>query len=88
MRNLVVLAINDRIRKTTGATQADMAEILKKFDIERAMRFDPGESSTLVVNGQTLNISLYNSNYDENIYSLPPEPRAVSNVIIGYIKNE
>lgn len=85
--NLVVLTINGRIRESVGATHFDMAEILKKFGIQKAMGFDPGGSSTLVVNGQTLNISPYNSKYEENIYSLPPEPRAVSNVIMGYIKD-
>ncbi|MCK5028290.1 MAG: phosphodiester glycosidase family protein [Bacteroidales bacterium] len=84
--NLIVLTINGRIRESVGATHIDMAEILKKFGIQKAMGFDPGGSSTLVVNGQTLNISPYNSKYEENIYSLPPEPRAVSNVIMGYIK--
>ena len=86
-KNLIVLAINGRIRESVGATHNDMAEILKKFNIQEAMGFDPGGSSTLVVNGQTLNISPYNSRYEENIYSLLPEPRAVSNVIMGYIKN-
>jgi len=85
--NLIVLTINGRIRESVGATHFDMAEILKKFGIQKAMGFDPGGSSTLVVNGQTLNISPYNSKYEENIYSLPPEPRAVSNVIMGYIKD-
>jgi hypothetical protein len=84
--NLIVLTINGRIRESVGATHVDMAGILKKFDVKQAMGFDPGGSSTLVVQGKTLNISPYNSNYDENIYSLPPEPRAVSNVIMGYIK--
>lgn len=84
--NLVVLTINGRIRESVGATHYDMAEILKKLEIQTAMGFDPGGSSTLVVNGKTLNISPYNSNYEKNIYSLPPEPRAVSNVILGYIK--
>ncbi len=86
--NLVVLTVNGRIRESVGATHLDMAEILKNLNIQKAMGFDPGGSSTLVVNGQTLNISPYNSNYEENIYSLPPEPRAVSNVIMGYIKNK
>ncbi len=86
--NLVVLTINGRIRESVGATHYDMAEILKKFGIQKAMGFDPGGSSTLVVNGQTLNISPYNSKYEENIYSLPPDPRAVSNVIMGYIKEK
>jgi len=85
--NLIVLTINGRIRESVGATHIDMAEIMKKFNIQKAMGFDPGGSSTLVVNGQTLNISPYNSRYEENIYSLPPEPRAVSNVIMGYIKD-
>lgn len=86
--NLIVLTINGRIRESVGATHYDMANILKKFNIQKAMGFDPGGSSTLVVNGQTLNISPYNSAYEENVYSLPPEPRAVSNVIMGYIKEE
>jgi len=52
--------------------------------IRKAMGFDPGGSSTLVVNGKTLNISPYNQNYEMDIYSLPPQPRAVSNVVIGW----
>jgi hypothetical protein len=62
-----------------------MAEILHQFGIIDAMGFDPGGSSTLVVEGETKNISPYNSGYEKNIYSLPPEPRAVSNAVIGYI---
>jgi len=83
--NLVVLTINGRIRESVGATHHDMANILKRMGIKEAMGFDPGGSSTLVVSGNTLNISPYNSRYEENIYSLPPEPRAVSNVIMGYL---
>lgn len=86
--NLVVLTINGRIRESVGATHYDMANILKKFDIQKAMGFDPGGSSTLVINGKTLNISPYNSKYEENVYALPPEPRAVSNVIMGYLNEE
>ncbi|MDY6799866.1 MAG: phosphodiester glycosidase family protein [Bacteroidota bacterium] len=85
--NLVVLAINGRIRESVGATHLNMAEILQKFNIIKGMGFDPGGSSTLVVNGETLNISPYNSRYEENVFSLPPQPRAVSNVVMGYIKD-
>ena len=46
---------------------------------------DPGGSSTLVVDGEVMNISPYNKQYEENIYSLPPEPRFVANAIMGYI---
>lgn len=84
--NLYVLTINGRIRESVGATHFDMAAILEKYNIVKAMGFDPGGSSTLVVNGETLNISPYNSNYEQNIFSLPPEPRAVSNAVIGYKK--
>jgi len=49
------------------------------------MGFDPGGSSTLVVGGTTLNISPYNSKYETDAYALPPEPRAVSNAIVGFI---
>jgi hypothetical protein len=83
--NLSVLTINGRIRESVGATHQDMAEILQKLNIINAMGFDPGGSSTLVVEGKTLNISPYNRNYEKNIYALPPEPRAVSNAVIGYI---
>lgn len=86
--NLVVLTINGRIRESVGATHYDMANIMKTFNIQKAMGFDPGGSSTLVVNGQTMNISPYNSKYEENVYALPPEPRAVSNVIMGYINEK
>jgi hypothetical protein len=81
--NLVVLTINGRIRESVGATHIDMADILLKFNIQKAMGFDPGGSSTLVVKGEVLNISPYNHDYERNIYSLPPEPRAVSNAVLG-----
>ena len=59
---------------------------LQELGIDLAMGFDPGGSSTLVVDGKTLNISPYNIKYEQDIYALPPEPRAVSNAIIGYIR--
>jgi exopolysaccharide biosynthesis protein len=83
--NLSVLAVNGRIRESVGATHQDMAEILLNYNITDAMEFDPGGSSTLVVEGQTRNISPYNHDYEKNVYSLPPEPRAVSNAVIGYL---
>lgn len=82
--NLKVLTINGRIRESVGASHDNMAEILKKHGIKFAMGFDPGGSSTLVIDGEIKNISPYNSKYEENIYALPPEPRAVSNAIIGF----
>ncbi|MCK4662690.1 MAG: phosphodiester glycosidase family protein [Bacteroidales bacterium] len=86
--NLTVLTINGRIRESVGATHIDMADIMIKFGMEKAMGFDPGGSSTLVVEGKVLNISPYNSQYEKNVYSLPPEPRAVANAVIGYVDNE
>nr|WP_320117721.1 phosphodiester glycosidase family protein [uncultured Marinifilum sp.] len=85
--DLYVLTINGRIRESVGATHYDMAAILEKYNIQKAMGFDPGGSSTLVVNGKNLNISPYNSKYEQNNFSLPPEPRAVSNAVIGYKKD-
>ncbi|UCH14817.1 MAG: phosphodiester glycosidase family protein, partial [Bacteroidales bacterium] len=86
--NLLVLTVNGRIRESVGATHVDMAEIMVKLGAEKAMGFDPGGSSTLVVNNNALNISPYNKDYEKNNYSLPPEPRAVSNAIIGYTEKE
>jgi len=82
---LAVLTINGRIRESVGATHLDMAEILLKHGMDKAMGFDPGGSSTLVVGNNTLNISPYNSKYELDVYALPPEPRAVSNVLMGFI---
>ena len=61
-----------------------MAEILKSYGAVKAMGFDPGGSSTLVMDGETLNISPYNQDYEMNNYALEPEPRAVANAIIGW----
>ena len=82
--DVLVLMVNGRIRESVGATHQDMAEILDSYKAVKAMGFDPGGSSTLVVDGKLLNISPYNSNYEKDIYSLPPEPRFVSNAIIGW----
>ena len=84
--NLHVLTINGRIRESVGATHIDMAEIMQEFGMQKAMGFDPGGSSTLVVAGKTLNISPYNKEYEKNIFALPPEPRAVANTIIGFVE--
>ncbi len=83
--DLAVLTINGRIRESVGATHVDMAEILIKHGMVKAMGFDPGGSSTLVVGGKTLNISPYNHKYEYGVYALAPEPRAVSNAVIGFI---
>jgi hypothetical protein len=83
---LMVLTVNGRIRESVGATHHDMAEILAGKGMVKAMGFDPGGSSTLYAAGKTLNISPYNRDYEYNVYALPPQPRAVSNAIIGYIQ--
>ena len=82
---LMVLMVNGRIRESVGATHFDMADILLKYGMEKAMGFDPGGSSTLVVNGKIMNISPYNKDYEKDIYSLPPEPRFVANAIMGWV---
>ncbi len=85
---LMVLMVNGRIRESVGATHFDMADILLKYGMHKAMGFDPGGSSTLVVDGEIMNISPYNKNYEEDIYSLAPEPRFVANAVMGWIENE
>lgn len=84
---LMVLTVNGRIRESVGATHADMAGILAGHGMVKAMGFDPGGSSTLYAQGKVLNISPYNKDYEYNVYALRPQPRAVSNAIIGYIQN-
>ena len=84
---LMVLMVNGRIRESVGATHFDMADILLKYGMDKAMGFDPGGSSTLVVDGEVMNISPYNKNYEKDIYSLPPEPRFVANTIMGWIED-
>ncbi|MCK4700917.1 MAG: phosphodiester glycosidase family protein, partial [Bacteroidales bacterium] len=84
--NMYILAVNGRIRESVGATHQDMAEILINQGIEKAMGFDPGGSSTLVIDGIPLNISPYNSKYENNVYSMPPEPRAVSNAVLAVLE--
>ena len=85
--HLYLLAINGRIRESVGATHHDMATILQRQGVVKAMGFDPGGSSTLVIDGQVKNIAPYNKAYETNTFALSPEPRAVSNAIIGYIRN-
>lgn len=85
---LMVLMVNGRIRESVGATHFDMADILLKYGMHKAMGFDPGGSSTLVVDGKIMNISPYNKNYEADIYALPPEPRFVANAVMGWIENE
>ena len=65
-------------------TAFDDEEILKARGMQSAMGFDPGGSATLVVGEETLNISPYNRDYERNVYSLPPQPRAVANAVVGY----
>jgi len=84
---LMVLMVNGRIRESVGATHFDMADILLKYGMDKAMGFDPGGSSTLVVDGKIMNISPYNKNYEKDIYSLPPQPRFVANTIMGWIED-
>ena len=83
---IMVLMVNGRIRESVGATHFDMADILLKYGMDKAMGFDPGGSSTLVVDGEIMNISPYNKDYEKDIYSLPPEPRFVANAIMGWIE--
>ncbi|MGI9530985.1 phosphodiester glycosidase family protein [Lutimonas sp.] len=83
---LMVLMVNGRIRESVGATHFDMTDILLKYGMHKAMGFDPGGSSTLVVGGKVMNISPYNKNYEKDIYALPPEPRFVANTIMGWIE--
>ena len=81
--DLILIAINGRLRESVGATHIDLANILKDHGALQGMGFDPGGSVTLVVDGRQLNISPYNKDYENNVYSLPPCPRTVGNAVLG-----
>ncbi len=83
---LIVVAINGRIRESVGATHIELAKILLQQGARQAMGFDPGGSVTLVVDGVQLNISPYNKDYEQSPLSMPPQARFVGNAIIGYME--
>lgn len=85
-RELLIVAVNGRIRESVGATHIEVADILLKMGAVEAMGFDPGGSVTLVVHGEQLNISPYNKDYLNNSYSLPPQARFVGNAILGVLE--
>jgi len=84
---LIVVAINGRIRESVGTTHIELAKIFLQQGAKQAMGFDPGGSVTLVVDGLQLNITPYNKDYEKNPLSLPPQARFVGNAIIGYMNN-
>lgn len=86
--DLMVVAINGRIRESVGATHTELAQILLDMGAVQGMGFDPGGSVTLVVNGRQLNISPYNKDYLSNPYSLPPQARFVGNAILGVFEEK
>ena len=85
--DLMVVAINGRIRESVGTTHIELAKILLQQGAKQAMGFDPGGSVTLVVDGLQLNITPYNKDYEQNPLSMPPQARFVGNAIIGYLDN-
>ncbi|NOQ80238.1 MAG: hypothetical protein GQ546_12655, partial [Gammaproteobacteria bacterium] len=85
--DLMVVAINGRIRESVGTTHIELAKILLQQGAKQAMGFDPGGSVTLVVDGLQLNITPYNKDYELNPLSMPPQARFVGNAIIGYLDN-
>jgi hypothetical protein len=84
---LLIVAINGRIRESVGATHIELAKILLQQGAKQAMGFDPGGSVTLVVDGLQLNITPYNKDYEQSPLSLPPQARFVGNAIIGYLNH-
>ncbi len=79
---LIIIAVNGRIRESVGVTHGELAQILIDNGCKDAIGFDPGGSVTLVVNGKQLNVTPYNQNYEMNPYSLPPQPRRVGSAIL------
>ena len=84
---LIVIAVNGRIRESVGATHVDLGNILIEKGAIDAMGFDPGGSVTLIVGKHQLNISPYNKAYESNPYSLPPEPRFVGSAVLGTVRH-
>jgi hypothetical protein len=84
--DLLAVAINGRIRDSVGCTYEELAKIMIDRGVQQALGFDPGGSATLFVHGKVRNISPYNSDFNDSIYCSDPEPRAVANAVLGYIK--
>ena len=82
--DLVVVVVNGRLRESVGARHSDMARILRAQGVQNAIGFDPGGSSSLVVDGRMLNTSPFNHDYENDPYSLPSEPRPISNAVVGW----
>ncbi|MCK4521602.1 MAG: phosphodiester glycosidase family protein [Nanoarchaeota archaeon] len=81
---LLAIAINGRIRESVGSTYHDIARILLKHNAYFAMGFDPGGSATLMLKGKQINISPYNSKFNEHPYTAKAEERKVANAVLGY----
>ena len=82
--SLIVVAVNGRIRESVGATHGDMAKILLGLGVVKAMGMDPGGSTTIIADGQQLNITPYNKDYFYNPISLPAQARPVGNAFLAY----
>jgi len=81
--NVIVVTINGRTRDSVGAIYSELAKNLLERGAVSAMGFDPGGSTTLVTQKVQRNISPYNRDYEKDPYTLPPQPRGVTNAILG-----
>lgn len=85
---MIVLAVNGRIRDSVGATYRELAGLLREQEAFSAMSFDPGGSVTLVTNGIIRNIPPYCSDIESSPYVAPAEPKPVGRAVLATYTSE
>ncbi|MGI5827999.1 MAG: phosphodiester glycosidase family protein, partial [Patescibacteria group bacterium] len=80
--DIIGVSVEGRIRESVGATYPQLAEILLSMGAWEGLAFDPGGSASLYANGNLLNLSPYDPNFDRLVYFGSSQPRGIGNAFI------